>query len=95
MPELRFTVTWPDGTRETCYSPSTAVRAHFTPNTRYPLAVFVARSRAGLIAASERVRARYGSPCSLALGQLARIEATAARFANHADPQVHFETFQE
>ena len=95
MPELRFVLCWPDGTRETCYSPSTAVREHFTPATRYPLAEFVARSRNALTAASERVRVRYGAPCSLALGQLACIEATASRFADSPDAHVVFEKFQE
>ena len=31
MPELRFVLRWPDGTWETCYSPSTVVRDHFDP----------------------------------------------------------------
>jgi uncharacterized repeat protein (TIGR04042 family) len=95
MPELRFTVRWPDGSRETCYSPSTIVRDHFVPGTAYPLPDFLIHSRTALHAASERVRARYGSPCSLALGQLSRIEATAARFLDQPDAFVFFETFQE
>jgi uncharacterized repeat protein (TIGR04042 family) len=95
MPELHFIIRWPDGTRETCYSPSTIVRDHFTATTEYPLLAFLARSRAALHAASARVQARYGSPCSLALGQLSRIEAEAARFADQVDAVVLFETFQE
>ncbi len=95
MPELRFAIRWPDGTREACYSPSTTVRDHFVSGTMYPLAEFLARSRAALHAASERVRARYGSPCSLALGQLAAIEAAAARFAHQPEAQVMFESFLE
>jgi uncharacterized repeat protein (TIGR04042 family) len=95
MPELHFAIRWPDGTRETCYSPSTIVRDHFVPGTTYTLADFVSRSRAALAAASERVRARYGAPCSLALGQLARIEAAAGRFAHQADARVVFESFKE
>jgi uncharacterized repeat protein (TIGR04042 family) len=43
-------------------------------------------SRTALMAASERVRARYGRPCSLALGQLQRIEATAQRQGAAAGP---------
>jgi uncharacterized repeat protein (TIGR04042 family) len=95
MPELRFTIRWPDGSAETCYSPSTIVREYFLPGTEYPLPEFLARSRTALHAASERVRIRYGSPCSLALGQLGRIEANAARFADQPDAIVLFETFQE
>ena len=93
MPELRFTLRWPDGVRETCYSPSTVVREHFVAGTAYPVAEFVPRCRRALTAASERVRAVHGHPCSLALGQLARIEATAARYP--ADATVLFISFQE
>jgi uncharacterized repeat protein (TIGR04042 family) len=93
MPELHFSIEWPDGTTETCYSPSTIVRDHFASFTSYRMAEFLARSRAGLTAASERVRARYGAPCSLALGQLARIEAAASRFP--AGSVVVFKSFKE
>jgi uncharacterized repeat protein (TIGR04042 family) len=93
MPELRFTIQWPDGVRETCYSPSTIVRDHFTPHAEYAVAEFVDRSRAALTAASERVKVQYGHPCSLALGQLARIEAAAARFPETA--QVLFVSFKD
>jgi uncharacterized repeat protein (TIGR04042 family) len=93
MPELHFSIGWPDGTTEICYSPSTIVRDHFTPDTLYPLPEFLARSRAALTAASERVRQRYGAPCSLALGQLARIEATAA--SCDATANILFKSFEE
>jgi uncharacterized repeat protein (TIGR04042 family) len=93
MPELRFTISWPDGTRETCYSPSTIIRDHFVAGTSYSTAEFLLRSRAALTAASRRVEALYGTPCSLALGQLARIEANAARY--HQDAQVILETFKD
>ena len=93
MPELRFVVRWPDGVREMCYSPSTIVRDHFEAGAAYPMAEFLGRSRAALMAASDRVRAIYGSPCSLALGQLARIEATAARYPS--ETTVLFESFKE
>jgi uncharacterized repeat protein (TIGR04042 family) len=93
MPELHFSITWPDGTTETCYSPSTIVRDHFVPGTYYPLPEFLARSRLALTAASERVQAVYGAPCSLALGQLARIEAAATRYLT--DTEVLFKSFKE
>ena len=35
--------------------------------------------------ASDRVREKYGFPCSRALGQLARIETTAGRFDVNGD----------
>jgi len=82
MPELHFRIRWPDGTEETCYSPSTVIGAHLTAGASYPLPVFLDHVRAGLNAASDRVFARYGFACSSALDQLARIEATARRFAD-------------
>jgi len=93
MPELHFTIRWPDGAVETCYSPSTVVRDHFSPGTHYPITEFLARSRNALKAASDRVQRKYGSPCSLALGQLLRIEISAARYATTT--QVLFESFRE
>jgi uncharacterized repeat protein (TIGR04042 family) len=93
MPELHFSIGWPDGTTEVCYSPSTVIHDHFVVGARYSMAEFLLRSRAGLAAASERVRERYGVPCSLALGQLARIEAAAARY--DATAEVVFKSFEE
>ncbi len=84
MPEVRFTVRWPDGRVETCYSPSTIIKDHLAVGARYAVPDFLARCRDGLHAASERVRALYGSGCSRAMGQLAAIEATAARQDNAA-----------
>ncbi len=95
MPELNFVVRWPDGVQEPCYSPSTIVQQFFTPGTYYELAEFVERSRAALGAASERVRAKYGAPCSLALGQLDRIETRSADFADQVGAKVFFEAFKE
>jgi uncharacterized repeat protein (TIGR04042 family) len=93
MPELHFSIRWPDGTAETCYSPSTIVRDHFVPGTHYPVTEFLARSRTALTAASDRVRQRYGAPCSLALAQLARFETIGSRYDHTA--QVLFESFKE
>jgi uncharacterized repeat protein (TIGR04042 family) len=81
MPELHFQVRWPDGKVENCYSPSTIIREFFAPGETYSLADFLARSRNGLSRASARVEAKYGMPCSRALGQLARIEDAGRRFA--------------
>ena len=92
MPETRFRIRWPDGHVEDCYSPSTIIREHFTAGTRYPLQDFVARSRQALTEASERVRARFGVGCSRAMGQLARIEENAARFAQTPNASVLVET---
>ncbi|MBD0337127.1 MAG: MSMEG_0570 family nitrogen starvation response protein [Cyanobacteria bacterium Co-bin13] len=77
MPEIRFQIQWPDGSQETCYSPSLIVKDYFTPSQSYPLDDFVQRSQTALTIASDRVKAKYGMACSLALGQLQKIETQA------------------
>lgn len=95
MPEMRFIVRWPDGEEESCYSPSLVIKDYFAPGESYPLADFLERSRTALTVASERVKAKYGMACSLALGQLARIEAAASRHAGIPSPVVTIIAFQE
>lgn len=95
MPEMRFTVRWPDGREESCYSPSLVVRDHMAVGESYPLDDFLARSRTALGIASERVQAKYGFPCSRALGQLARIEHAAAGFASVPDAAVSILSFED
>ena len=81
MPEINFTVQWPDGQQETCYSPSLVVKDYFEAGESYALTDFLARSRESLTIASDRVQAKYGFPCSRALGHLRRIEAIAQNYA--------------
>ncbi|ORE91568.1 MSMEG_0570 family nitrogen starvation response protein [Acuticoccus yangtzensis] len=81
MPETFWTVRWPDGGEERCYSPSSVVAEIFAPGTAYPLADFLALSREAMRRASDRVEAKYGYPCSNARAQMVRIEARAAAFA--------------
>ncbi len=95
MPEMRFLVRWPDERLEECYSPSLVIKDYFAEGEVYLLDDFVARSRTALTIASERVRARYGFPCSLALGQLARIEQAAMAFKHNPRAQVVCERFLE
>lgn len=78
MPEVRFTIRWPDGHEESCYSPSTAIGRHLQAGASYPLPDFLMRARAGLNEASARVAAKYGFACSSAVDQLDRIEQRAA-----------------
>lgn len=80
MPEVHFTIRWPDGAEEICYSPSTAITRHLAAGTRYPLPEFLDRARAGLNEASARVEEKFGFACSSAVDQLARIELRAANF---------------
>jgi len=93
MPEMRFLVRWPDGRRENCYSPSLIVRDFLSEGADYPIPEFVALSRRALTIASERVRAKYGHACSLALGQLAAIESAAAKFFDQPHARVTCEAF--
>jgi uncharacterized repeat protein (TIGR04042 family) len=93
MPEMRFIVRWPDGRRESCYSPSLVIRDYFREGETYPLADFLSRSRQALGIASDRVKAKYGHACSLALGQLARIEAAADQFSQTPEAVVVCESF--
>jgi uncharacterized repeat protein (TIGR04042 family) len=84
MPEIRFQVRWPDGVEESCYSPSLVVKEYFAVGSEYDLDDFVMRSRQALQTASDRVKAKYGFPCSLALGQLQKIETNARRYPQPA-----------
>ena len=95
MPEMRFRVLWPDGARDGCYSPSLVIKDYLVPGSRYPVDAFVERAREALTVASERVKARYGFPCSLALGQLRAIEAAAARQTAGPGTTVLVESFEE
>jgi uncharacterized repeat protein (TIGR04042 family) len=81
MPEMRFNIVWPDGSKASCYSPSLVIAEHMAEGASYEVADFVERSRVALNIASERVRAKYGFACSSALDQLDRIEREASRFS--------------
>jgi uncharacterized repeat protein (TIGR04042 family) len=78
MPERYVLVRWPDGPAQRIYSPSTVVEDYFRAGQRLPVADFVERSREALTAASERVRAAYGFPCSKAARSMAEVAALAA-----------------
>lgn len=81
MPEMTFTVRWPDGTAQQCYSPSLVVHEHLDAGTSYTVEDFVQRSAAALQEASDRVRAKYGFACTSAAASLAGIESVAGRFS--------------
>lgn len=80
MPETRFKIQWPDGQQESCYSPSLIVKDYFEAGRAYPIEDFLARARESLQIASNRVQAKYGFPCSLALSQLQRLESASQPF---------------
>lgn len=95
MPEVTFRVRWPDGSQESCYSPSSTIKDFLTPGEAYPLAEFLQRARRALHLGSERVRARYGYACSSAAMQLQRIEQQAERFVDEPGASVFIEGFEE
>ena len=78
MPEMHFSIRWPDGAVMRCYSPSLVVREFLEVGRAYPLREFLERSRTMLHIGSERVRAKYGYACSAAMDQLASIEERSA-----------------
>lgn len=93
MPEMRFVIAWPDGREETCYSPSLVIKDFFEEGRTYPIREFLDLSRKALTIASDRVEAKYGYPCSLARGQLARIETAGALFFDDAEARVRCQSF--
>lgn len=92
MPEMRFHIRWPDGSRDACYSPSLVIKDHLAVGQDYTVDEFVSLSCLALGIASERVRARFGFPCGRAQAQIARIEETARR---QEAGTVHVESFEE
>jgi uncharacterized repeat protein (TIGR04042 family) len=94
MPEMHFTVRWPDNSVTDCYSPSLVIKDYFEVGKSYPLHDFVERSRTALNIASERVREKYGFACSSALDQLGRIEQMAGRFEADVAAGVTIEGFR-
>jgi len=88
MPAMHFHLRWPDRSETRCYSPSLVIKDYLVPGSSYPLPEFLDRSREALHIASERVRAKFGYACSMAMDQLAQIEATAERFDAQAEVEV-------
>jgi uncharacterized repeat protein (TIGR04042 family) len=92
---MRFRVRWPDGTPQSFYSPSLVIKDYLAVGAAYAVSDFVARSRAALAIASDRVAAKYGVACSRAARSSTEIEAAAARFGDAADAAVIVEAFEE
>lgn len=80
MPEMTFTVRWPDGAVVDCYSPSLVMHDHLDEGASYAVAEFVARSVEALDTASARVQAKYGFACTSAMAQREDIEKMASAY---------------
>lgn len=78
MPEMTFSVRWPDGRVEECYSPSLVVHDHLREGSTYTVADFTARSTRALAIASDRVQERFGFACTSAAATTDRITRSAA-----------------
>ncbi|MGY0536321.1 MSMEG_0570 family nitrogen starvation response protein [Nocardioides sp. YJ-D4] len=80
MPEMTFTVRWPDGRVEDCYSPSLVVHDHLTVGGTYAVEDFLDRSLTALATASERVRVKFGFACTSAMATSDQLRASAAAY---------------
>lgn len=80
MPEMTFTVRWPDGAEQQCFSPSLVMHDHLEIGGRYTVDDFRSRSVTALDEATERVRAKFGFACTSAASTAADISQTAIRY---------------
>lgn len=80
MPAMHFTIRWPDGSEERCYSPSTVLLEYFSTGQSYSVTEFIAQAEKALMAASDRVAARYGYACSSAADQLMALKQIAPKY---------------
>lgn len=74
---MTFTVRWPDGRVEDCYSPSLVVHDHLTVGGTYAVEDFLDRSLTALATASERVRVKFGFACTSAMATSDQLRASA------------------
>ncbi|MEQ6900974.1 MSMEG_0570 family nitrogen starvation response protein [Nocardioides sp. YIM 152588] len=77
---MTFTVRWPDGRTEDCYSPSLVMHDHLEAGSTYTVAEFTDRSVRALGIASDRVRAKFGFACSSAAATTEQIRRSARAY---------------
>ena len=88
MPERNFEIQWPDGTTESCYSPSSTIENYLTTGKAYALEEFLSITNTALNEASERVRQKYGFACSSAMDQLNKIQQGAKQHQGNSNANV-------
>lgn len=88
MPEMTFTVRWPDGDVTDCYSPSLVVHDHLETGTRYTVADFADRTVRAMETASDRVKDKYGFVCTSAAATSADVSMRAARYEPYDSVEV-------
>lgn len=87
MPEMTFTVQWPDGERQACYSPSLVMHDHLISGNSYTIQEFVSRVETALDEASSRVQRKYGFACTSAAAQKHEIQVKARQFDSTSVPE--------
>jgi len=85
MPEMTFDIRWPDGSTQSCYSPSLVMHDFLTAGQRYTVGDLLSRTSTALAEASDRVRAKYGFACTSAAATCEQITRVAGRFPVDAE----------
>lgn len=80
MPEMTFTVRWPNGEVEQCYSPSLVMHDFLEADSTYSVQEFTHRATQALTEASDRVREKFGFACTSAAATTDKIHRAASRF---------------
>ncbi|MGB3481906.1 MAG: MSMEG_0570 family nitrogen starvation response protein [Mycobacterium sp.] len=88
MPEMSFDVRWPDGSTQSCYSPSLVMHDYLSTGGRYTIGEFLDRTGRALQEASDRVRAKYGFACTSAAATNEQILLFANRFPADAEIEI-------
>ena len=88
MPEMTFTVRWPDGQVQECYSPSLVMHDHLVVGQHYTVDEFTSRATTALGEAAERVRAKFGFACTSAAASADDIIRTAQHHEPDASAEV-------
>ena len=93
MPAVKFSVEWPNGEKNTYYSPSTIIHQYFEVGQKLNIEDFVKQSQEALSHASKRVEAKYGVACSAAQDQIVKITQKAEQYSSES--VVSFIGFEE
>lgn len=88
MPEMTFSLRWPDGRVEECYSPSLVVHDFLSAGTSHTVADLLTRTTTALGLASDRVREKFGFACTSAAATTEQVRRSAAAYAPDAIVEV-------
>lgn len=81
MPEMTFSVRWPDGRVEEYYSPSLVVHDFLAAGGSYTVADLTTRTTTALGIASDRVREKFGFACTSAAATTDQVRRSASSHA--------------